>query len=93
MEAVSTDGLVTQLRMEFTDDVADLAGTWKPIGELDLRSGRCLATDPYADATVSGCVVDVEPGIYTVEVFEDEGDTLGVKLRWDRHEAGRSAST
>jgi len=81
------DGQVVAARMNFTDDVDELDGTWAVAGRLDLRSGRCLAGDPYYTPHEHyRLVFDAAPGVYLAEFFDftdedGEADRLGLRVR------------
>jgi hypothetical protein len=68
--------------MEFVTDVADLKGTWQPIGVLRIKSGRCVACDPFCNATggVYRFEFDLPPGSWVAERFELDDDILGLRI-------------
>lgn len=60
---------------------------WRPVAELEIASGRCLAADPHCSAEKYYRVeFDIPPGRYVAEVFDyiyDEGlqDFLALRIR------------
>lgn len=79
-------GSLLGVRMCFTDDVDDLGGTWRPIGELRIASGNCMALDPSGSEDAHRLIFELPSGDYSAEVFDftdEDGsyDCLGLRLR------------
>lgn len=75
-------------RLEFVNDVAELDGIWRQVARLDIRSGSCLACDPYLLKEAFYRVeFPLSNGSYVVEVFEfradgeEFADILGFRIR------------
>ena len=66
----AVDGTLLAARLEFVDDVADVEGEWRPIGEVEITSGRMLACDPYTlRSPWTYVVLDAAAGRYRLEAF------------------------
>ena len=69
--ALSADGTLLAARLEFVDGVAEVEGRWRPIGAVEITSGRMLACDPYVLQSSTGYVVlDAAAGRYRLEAFD-----------------------
>ncbi len=68
---MSVDGTLLAARLEFVDGVAEVEGRWRPIGAVEITSGRMLACDPYVLHSSTGYVVlDAAAGRYRLEAFD-----------------------
>ena len=56
------DGQRMAARMCFTNDVDELAGTWRKVGRLIITGDRCVAMDPVCEGEGYRCVFDLPPG-------------------------------
>lgn len=75
------DGSLAGLRVEFVTDVAELDGVWRSLDSISLTSGECLVADPFClPDEVYWLKMPCPTGIFPVEVFEFDGDRLGVRV-------------
>jgi hypothetical protein len=74
-------GVAAAARLCFTDDVDQLDGEWRAVGQLDVTLGRCLACDPYGTDHYYRLIFPMKPGSYLAEVFDFDGDVLALRIR------------
>lgn len=80
-------GSIVAARMCATSDVDEVTGAWRPVGDLEIASGRCLAADPYCPANeYYRLEFDIAPGSYRAEVFDftpvgGAPDCLALRIR------------
>ena len=82
--APDTTGEIEAVRVCWTDDVDRVDGRWIYVGRLSLSSGRCRVWDPRHHLADQGHVVEMRRGFYKLELFEFDGDTLGLRIRSER---------
>lgn len=86
IEVGSIAGQAVAIRLEFTNDVADLEaareGAWTPLGRLRLDESGVIALDKKHQH-VEGWhhQVPLPAGWYAAEVFATEDDHVGIRLR------------
>jgi len=83
--AYTADGSLAGLRVEFVTDVDELDGVWRPLDSISLTSGECLVADPFClPNEVYWLTLPSPTGIFPVEVFDWDGETLGVRAVFTR---------
>lgn len=90
--AADTAGEIEAVRVCWTVDVDKVDGRWSYVGRLSISSGRCRVWDPRHHLDDQGHVVQVRPGFYKVEMFEFDGDTLGLRIRKEERATRAPAS-
>ncbi|MDQ4107457.1 MAG: hypothetical protein M3138_01460, partial [Actinomycetota bacterium] len=80
VEVRRTDGVVVEARMDVVNDVDDQAGTWRPVGILDVEIGGVVAVDPHLHGDQYRVDVALPRGRWRAEVFNSDGDILALRL-------------
>lgn len=80
VEVRRTDGIVVEARIDVVIDVDDLAGTWRPVGILDVEIGGVAAVDPHLHGEQYRVEVPLPSGRWRAEVFDSDGDNLALRL-------------
>lgn len=75
------DGTLSAVRVEYVTDVADVEGTWNPIGTVPITSGRLAVADLIcARSEDHRAELPCPRGEHLVEIFHTPGDVLGARL-------------
>jgi len=70
------------LRVCVESDADDIRGRWKRIGELVIGLEGCLVTDPFRNRPANRAVIEINTGIYNVDVLEDgSGRPRAIRLK------------
>ncbi|MDQ6798498.1 MAG: hypothetical protein M3011_10870, partial [Actinomycetota bacterium] len=80
VEVRRTDGVVVEARMDAVNDADDQAGTWRPVGILEVEIGGVVAVDPHLHGDQYRVNVALPPGRWRAEVFNSDGDSLALRL-------------
>jgi|GEM_PF-4100888 len=79
-------------RLCLTNDVDRLEGEWLAAGKLEIKTGKCVALDPFCPPTpIYRWPFDVVPGVYSAQVFRPKGGWDIIAIRIGLGAAAKSA--
>ncbi len=80
VEITPPEGPVEAVRVSFDGDAFDFPDLYRPIGTIEISTGRLIASDPLYlhDSPVE---IDIPPGPWVVEHLTHEGELEGIRLR------------